>query len=153
MLLPRWAMVVVLLAAPCAARGEPVCPWVTDGTAAAALGGPVQTTVALGTDGQGSCRFAREPGASRALDVAVSLVSSHACPPGSKKVAAIGNEASVCRAASAPGETSLTIESRVRTLHFTVRLRLAGVQAEAMTDEQQQNCVHDIAEQVAGALF
>ena len=49
------------------ARAVTGCPWLTEGSAARALGGEVSVTVKVSDAGEGSCRFSRQPGSTDSL--------------------------------------------------------------------------------------
>src|SRR5271165_6234478 len=73
------------------------CPWLTEGSAARALGGEVSVTVKVSDTGEGACRFSRQPGSMDALEILVSKAALPACPVESTPLKGIGNEAATCR--------------------------------------------------------
>jgi hypothetical protein len=104
----------VLLSAS-ALRAEPVCPWLTQGSAAAMLGGNVSAVVKLTPPEQGSCAFTLQQGATTyVLEVVVESTPRTTCPPASAKLLGIGNEAVACRLQRAPNEFVDVVSSRVQ---------------------------------------
>ena len=143
----------VLLSAN-ALRAEPVCPWLTKGTAAAMLGGDVSAVIKLTPPEQGSCAFTLQQGtATYSLEVFVENTPHTTCPPASPKLPGIGNEALSCTLHRSPNETAEVISSRVRTLYFTVSLTTKGTATPTSLVSKQKDIVERAAEQVAGNLF
>ena len=137
-----------------ALRAEPVCPWLTQGTAAAMLGGDVSPAIRLTPPGQGSCVFSLQQGAAMySLEVIVESTRRTTCPPASPKLSGIGNEAVACRLQRSPNETVDMVSSRVRTLYFTVSLKVQGTANPLIQLNKQRDIVERAAEQVAGNLF
>jgi len=162
---PRPLLLAVLLLAPLPVPAQtqapakaqekqenPVCPWLTEGTAAATLGAPATTLVALHGDSdppEGTCTFTAPRGS--ILEVAVTTTPSEpVCPANSLKLPAIGNEATFCRLDRSPTETRYVLTSRVRDLFFRTTLTLP-LPAPKQQEAPQQ--LERIAEQVAGNLF
>ena len=137
-----------------ALRAEPVCPWLTLGTAAAMLGGDVTPVFRLTPPGQGSCVFSIQQGAAMySLEVIVESTPRTTCPPASPKLPGIGNEAVACKLQRSPNETVDMVSSRVRTLYFTVSLKVQGTANPLIPIDKQRDIVERAAEQVAGNLF
>ncbi len=137
-----------------ALRAESVCPWLTQGSAAAMLGGDVSTVIKLTPHGQGSCAFSLQQGAAMySLEVVVESTPRTTCPPASPKLPGIGNEATACRLQRSPNETVDMVSSRVRTLYFTVSLKIQGAANPGIPLNKQRDIVERAAEQVAGNLF
>jgi hypothetical protein len=137
-----------------ALRAEPVCPWLTQGTAAAMLGGDVSAVIKLTPPGEGSCVFSLQQGAAMySLEVIVESTPRTTCPPASPKLPGIGNEAVACRLQRSPNETVDMVSSRVRTLYFTVSLKIQGAANPGIPLNKQRDIVERAAEQVAGNLF
>jgi hypothetical protein len=154
-----------LAGAACAASAvaqEHTCPWITEGTAAALLGGDVETSVVQGKAEDGTCRFMRadhhdqhdqhDQKAASELDLTVARTKDPAstfatyiarCRSGKTVLGGIGNEAYVCDLASGTG-----IIGRVRDAAFLLLL-------DAKTPDGASLRAHlaDAAEQVAGNLF
>lgn len=128
------------------------CPWLTQGSAANALGGLVTVTVQVSDSGEGTCAFTRQQGTNDSLKISVQRVAQDSCPDGSVKLKGIGNEAVLCRVQRSPNELVEMVVSRVRELHFTVSFSLRG---ESRTGDvsRAEEAVKQIAEQVAGNLF
>jgi hypothetical protein len=136
-----------------ALRAEPVCPWLTQGSAAAMLGGDVSAIIKLAPPDQGSCAFSRREGTTTyVLEVVVESASQTICPPASTKLPGIGNEAVACRLQRSPNEAAEVVSSRVRTLYFTVRLTSRGPSNPTSPLDNQKDIVERAAEQVAGNL-
>jgi hypothetical protein len=137
-----------------ALRAEPVCPWLTQGSAAAMLGGDVSSVIKLTPPGEGSCVFSLQQGAAMySLEVVVEATPRTACPPASQKLLGIGNEAVACRLQRSPNEAVELVSSRVRRLYFTVSLKIQGVANPGIPLNKQRDIVERAAEQVAGNLF
>jgi hypothetical protein len=135
-------------------RAQRSCPWLTEGTAATALGGPVRVSVQVQSDWHGSCSFLRGEGAtSSMLEISVGLSRSDACGLASQNVSGVGNEAVACHSSPSPHELIDVISSRVRAAYFTVSLTLQGSNQLANSEARRQEVLHDVAEQVAGALY
>ena len=125
---------------------QPVaCPWLTQGTAAKALGGDVSVSVKLGSANEGVCQFSRVDRPKEFLKVEVSKGVLAGCGAGSTALKGIGNEAMRCMLPA--GET---ISGRVRELNFT--LTLAGHEKSGPADSHD-DALEPIAELVAGNLF
>src|SRR5271170_907261 len=137
-----------------ALRAEPVCPWLTQGSAAAMLGGDVSAVIKLTPPEQGSCAFLLQRGAATySLEVVVESTPRTVCPPASPKLLGIGNEAVACRLQRSPNETVDMVSSRVRILYPTVSLKVQGTANPLIPPNKQRDIVERAAEQVAGNLF
>ena len=135
-------------------RAEPVCPWLTQGSAAAMLGGDVSSVIKLTPAGEGSCAFSLQQGVTTySLEVVVESTQRTTCPPTSPNLPGIGNEAVACRLQLSPNETVDVVSSRVRTLYFTVSLKIQGTANPGIPLNKQRDIVERAAEQVAGNLF
>jgi hypothetical protein len=132
-------------------QDKPVCPWLTEGTAAATLGAPVTTAVTLQGDPdrpEGTCLFTAPQGT---LEIAVTTAPSEpACPANSLKLPGIGNEATFCHT-----ENRDRITSRVRDLSFrtTLSTQPGAPQPDPKQQEAHLHQLERVAEQVAGNLF
>jgi len=136
-----------------ALRAEPVCPWLTQGSAAAMLGGNVSAVIKLTPPEQGSCAFFLQRGAATySLEVVIESTPRATCPPASPKLPGIGNEAVACRLQRSPSETAEVVSSRVRTLYFTISLTIRGTANPTIPLNKQRDIVERAAEQVAGNL-
>jgi hypothetical protein len=129
------------------------CPWLTEGSAAHALGGEVSVTVKVSDMGEGLCSFARRQGAADSLDILVSKAALPVCPSESTSLRGIGNEALTCRPHGSRGEAVEMISSRVRDFHFTVTLTTRNQKTPPKPDDPQNDAVEQIAEQIAGNLY
>jgi hypothetical protein len=137
-----------------ALRAGAVCPWLTQGSASAMLGGDVSSTIKLTPPGEGSCAFSLQQGASMySLAVVVESTPRTACPPASQKLLGIGNEAVACRLQRSPNDAIEMVSGRVRRLYFTVSLKFQGAANPGMPLNKQRDIVERAAEQVAGNLF
>lgn len=134
------------------ASATTTCPWLTQGSAATALGGGVTATAQIAQSGEGSCRFTRQDGPKDVLKIVVSKAPLESCPAESAKPKGIGNEAALCKVQRSPNETVELVVSRVRDLHFTVSLSVHGDELRTGINHAEEN-VKQIAEQVAGNLF
>jgi len=137
-----------------ALHAEPVCSWLTQGSAAAMLGGGVASVIKLTPHGEGSCVFSLQQGAATySLEVVVESTPRTACPPASQKLLGIGNEAVACRLQRSPNDAIEIVSSRVRRLYFTVSLKIQGAANPGISHNKQRDIVERAAEQVAGNLF
>jgi hypothetical protein len=134
-----------------------VCPWVTQGSAAKALGGEVSATIEVSESGEGSCSFNRITDASTSLRIAVSKSALPSCGADGMALKGIGDEAARC---TIPGSDSGSdnpkaemISGRVRDMHFTVTLRANEHQSPGRPADPQDDELEHIAEAVAGNLF
>ena len=134
-------------------RPQTGCPWLTEGSAAHALGGDVFVTVTVAEPGEGSCKFSRQPGSSNSLQIVVSKSPLPTCSSASTKLLGIGNEAASCMLPGSHGEAVEMVSSRVRDLHFTVTLVSRGSKGAAKSADPQDDALEQIAEQVAGNLY
>jgi len=147
-------------AAPPAARtAEPACPWLTAGSAAHVLGGPVRVAVNVAVNvahpAPGECTFVSNTTPRQELKILVGSAGLPGCPAASASVSGIGTQASRCHLPHPPGassgEPSLVLSGRVRTLHFAVALSPAETPVQASA--RREDALESIAEQVAGNLF
>jgi len=129
------------------------CPWLTEGSAAKALGGDVSVTVKVANAGEGSCKFARQQDAPNSLEILVSKASLSSCPTGSIRLTGVGNEASECKLQSPHGEASEMVSSRVRDMNFTVTLAEQEHRSHTKSMDERDDVAAQIAEQVAGNLY
>jgi len=128
------------------------CPWLTEGSAAHALGGEVSVTAKVSDTNEGFCTFTRQDLAG-SLEILVSKAALPACPPESTSLKGIGNEALRCRHAGSGGASVGMISSRVRDYHFTVMFTMRGQTSPTKPDDPQHDALEQIAEQVAGNLY
>jgi hypothetical protein len=127
---------------PPPSSSETSCPWLTEGSAANALGGKVRVILSVASFTQGTCTFVKTEDPQDQLKVFVGAGNVPTCPAGSAHVVGVGVQASRCRL----GSTQM-ISSRVREINLaiTVSTRKSGDPAEG--------AIEQIAEQVAGNLF
>lgn len=130
-----------------------VCPWLTRGSAARALGGDVSVAANLLNTGEGSCKFTKLQEPLNSLEILVGKVSLPACPPNSMRLTGIGNEATRCRLREAHGDSVEMVSSRVRETYFCVTLSMHGQKPSTKSLDLSNDVLQQIAEQVAGNLF
>ena len=128
------------------------CPWLTQGTAANALGGDVSATVNVSDAGEGLCRFSRQS-TPDFLEILVSKAALPTCPPGSTELRGIGGQAEGCVHSGSHGEVVEMISSRVRDMYFTVMLTSRQQKGAVKSSSVQGDTLEQIAEQVAGSLY
>jgi len=129
------------------------CPWLTEGSAARALGGKVSVTVKVSDTGEGLCKFSRQQESPDALEILVSKATLPTCPAESTSLKGIGNEAATCRPHSSRTDSVEMISSRVRDRHFTVTLTARAQKTPTKPSDPQDDPLEQIAEQVAGNLY
>jgi hypothetical protein len=139
--------------APTPAPLKDTCPWLTQGSAARALGGDVLVTVDVPNTVEGSCRFSRQGGSSNSLEILVSKSAAPKCPTEVMVLRGIGNQAVRCKDAGSHGVVTEIINSRVRERNFSVTMMVHGQNNAAKTPESQDDALEQIAEQVAGNLY
>lgn len=129
------------------------CPWVTQGSAARALGADVSVVLNLVASGEGSCTFSRiqEPGAF--LKVEISKTALPSCGADSTKLKGVGNEATRCAVSGSGDQGGEMISGRVRDLHFVITFEPRGKKSPANPADAQEDILQLVAEQVAGNLF
>ena len=132
------------------------CPWLTEGSAARALGGEVSVTVKVSECGEGSADFR----GSRVRTIPSRFSSAKLrCPRVHRRAQhskGIGNEAAEMQASGSRTATAVEmISSRVRDLHFTVTLTTRAQKNLSKTRRPHQDrcALEQIAEQVAGNLY
>jgi hypothetical protein len=132
---------------------QTACPWLTEGSAARALGAGVTVSVHVSDAGEGSCMFSRtqEPVGSLKIEVSKTVLS--ACGAGGTKLKGIGNEATRCRLSEPAAQDAEMISGRVRDLYFTITLNVHGKRSSANSSNVQEDTLELTAEQVAGNLF
>ena len=145
------ALLLLLLCAGTSSAAT-ICPWLTKGSAATALGGAVTATMQIAASGEGSCTFARQDGPKDVLKIVVSKAPLESCPAESAKPKGIGNEAALCTVERSPNEPVVLLVSRVRDFHFTVSLSVHRDELQTGINRSDE-AVKQIAEQVAGNLF
>ena len=129
------------------------CPWLTQGTAARALGRDVSVSVNVSNTGEGSCRFSQQPGSPDSVEILVSKTALPTCPPDSTNLKGIGNEAARCKRPGSHGEVVEMVSSRVRDRYFTVTLASREQKGSVKSSDPQDDELEQIAEQVAGSLY
>ena len=130
---------------PPPASSETACPWLTEGSAANALGGKVRVILSLASPTQGTCTFVKTEDPQDQLKIIVGAGNVPSCPAGSAHVIGIGVQASRCRLPLAH-ETQM-ISSRVREINLAVTV------STSKSGDPAEGAIEQIAEQVAGNLF
>jgi hypothetical protein len=138
------------------AHGEEVCPWLTQGTAAALMGGDVTSNVHVSAR-EGSCEFLRSEGNDRLSGVSdtslhMKIVISHIPPTEcvtGKRLTGIGQDAFLC-ITNAGGKYQQIIRGRVRATYFI--LTLTGKEVSE-ADKTPSKALEQAAEEVTGNLF
>lgn len=153
-------LISVLSTAICSAETPAACPWLTTGTAASVLGGPVTLSAQVESNWQGVCRFMRESGDQKeALEITIGKEDTHVCPQSSKKLIALGNEAVQCTLSNAKGKLLDVIAGRMRNVHFVVSITnpppASTVPAATgrPPDPYGAPMLEHVAEQVVGNLY
>ena len=131
-----------------AAKSSARCPWLTEGSAASALGGEVTVAVSIASPSQGSCSFVHQSAPAGQLTVLVGPGSIPACPQGSEKVIGIGTRASRCRVSISGVEATEMISGAVRETSVAVILGRGK-----RIPPGKRDFLEELAEQVAGNLF
>lgn len=132
------------------AHAQTGCPWLTEGSAAHALGGDVSVTAKVSDMGEGRCSFVRQQDS---LEILVSKAALPTCPGGSTALRGIGNEAWSCMAHASQGEAVEMISSRVRDFHLVVTLTTHAPKRPPKPEDLQNDALEQVAEQVAGNLY
>jgi hypothetical protein len=120
-------------------NASPACPWLTEGSAAKVLGGPVHVILNLASANQGTCTFVKTTRPQEQLKVLIGAGNIASCPAGSARVVGVGDQASRCHL---PHSTQM-ISGIVR----------ANDMAITLSGNQPEDAIQQIAEQVAGNLF
>ena len=115
------------------------CPWLTEGSAAKVLGGPVHVILNVASATQGTCTFVKTARPQEQLKVLVGAGNVPSCPAGSAKVVGVGNQASRCHLP----HSAQMISGNVRAVDMAITL----------SGNQTEDAIQQIAEQVAGNLF
>ena len=130
------------------------CPWLTQGTAAAILGGDVTSLVQGDGETSRSCQFIRKHNAVLyELDIFVAQEGVSVCPPASEKLIGIGTGAVQCSVTHSSTDVMEQIDGKVRDLRFKAILTTKGIKLSASQRESQREALRHAAEQVAGNLF
>ena len=137
-----------------------VCPWLTTGSAAVALGGDVTMEAQASGNWNGSCKFEHHSEkVTQTIEILLSKADSHPCPTGSTNLKALGNGAVQCAHTNPNGDESDTIAGRVRDAYFVVTMtNVAGAIREPSeharsSDPFEASPLEQVAEQVVGNLF
>ena len=130
-----------------------VCPWVTQGSAAKALGGEVSATIEVSESGEGSCSFTRITDSAITLSIVVSKSTLLSCGADGTALKGIGNEAARCTIPGSKNQEAEMISARVRDMHFTITLKTNEPGNPGKPADPQDDDLEHIAEAVAGNLF
>lgn len=130
------------------------CPWLTEGTAAELLSGPVAVATRILPAGDSTCAFTRQQGAATSvLEISITASDHSICPPNSMKLPGIGNEAVFCTPNHPPNEITDIVSGRARNLYFAVRLTITGKPSTTLSHAMRQSLLEQAAEEVAGNLY
>jgi len=147
------------------AHAENNCPWISEATASALLGGAATGAYTPAADGQpATCTFTRaEIGVTRQLHVTVEIVPAAAhmrvtalagsCNSDIVPLPAIGNEATRCIAKVRGAAHAERVLGRVRNQVFTITLSTSQRDDGELTADILQTRIGIAAEQVSGNLF
>ncbi len=139
------------------ARAQEICPWLTQGTAAALLGEDVQVHIHVSA-GEGDCEFVPRaggdpsgavPSTGKLMTIVVSHQSSKECATG-ERLAGIGEDSIFCEA-DVEGSHRETIRGRVRSKYFL--LMVTSRKTSASDNASLRHSLEQVAEEVAGNLF
>lgn len=153
-----WLM-LLLTTGSCLAQTPAVCPWLSIGSAADALGGPVQLDLHLEGSSLGTCRFISGSGSDqKSIEITIGKVDTHACPAGSTRMVGFGNEAMECRRTNVDSPSTGLITGRVRDVYFVVGIRNPHEDPIASPpihrgDPDHPPVLELVAEQVVGNLY
>lgn len=153
-------LILILSSSGCVAQAPAVCPWLSTGSAAEALGGPVETDLNIENSSQGTCRFTHESGNEQeSIEINIGKLDTHPCPADSAKIVGLGNEALECRMTKADGPVLELIAGRVRNIYFVVAIKnphaksTANPEAAYRGDPAKVHILELVAEQVVGNLY
>ena len=159
----RAYVLLVVLSLTSEVPAQEACPWLTQGTAAALMGGDVNARVHV-ANGEGTCDFTRgaagdhpdypdhpggAAGSSLHMSIAVSHVPSRECVTG-EHLTGIGQDAVLCRV-DAKGAYREIIRGRVRATYLV--LTLTDREASASDEASLRRALEQAAEEVSGNLF
>ena len=132
---------------PPPSNSETACPWLTEGSAANALGGKVRVILSIASFTQGTCTFVKTEDPQDQLKIFVGAANVPSCPAGSAHVIGVGVQASRCRLPLASEGLTEMISSRVREINLAVTV------STNKPEDPTEAAIEQIAEQVAGNLF
>jgi hypothetical protein len=148
------AALAVLWAGVAFGAQAPLCPWISQGTAAALLGGDVEATVE-GDQAQGECVFTRREGAGNyGLRVSVgpagdgSQGQAAECSGARVPLRGVGGEAFVCGT-----RDGALVTGTVRKREFRTSISGPAQGGAGFSASETREKVIRAAEQVAGSLF
>lgn len=149
--------VLILFLLPACVCAQQVCPWLTQGTAAALMAGDVRANVHV-SEGEGTCEFLRTAvdddnlaavGEGLLLRIAVSRQLPRECATG-EPLKGIGQDSVFCDE-DADGKHRQMIQGRVRNTYFL--LTLTSKQTRTTNEAVLRRTLEQAAEEVAGNLF
>lgn len=156
-MMARTAILILLGASSIALAQTPsACPWLTEGSAAKALGGDVTVSAQQQSSFAGACRFTLKGDFDTMLNIEIGRAPAHACMEPGEELIGLGNEATLCHGKGAHGEPTKVIEGRVRNTYFIVTMSRrmaplsAGMQSAA---KASSSFIERVAEQVVGNLY
>ncbi len=134
------------------AQAQQICPWLTQGTAAKLMGGPVTADVQATTASEGVCVFTRSTtGDSVVLRIVIGPALSAVCLDGDH-LRGVGDQAIHC-ATDKPNEHREAIQGNVRATQFALTLTARGPSVSPLPKNTQRSATEQLAEEVAGSLF
>jgi hypothetical protein len=153
------AYLLIVPATISTAQQPATCPWFSSGSAQAVLGGPVSLHFQAEENGQGLCEFTVQSGErTKMLRIVVGKIDRHPCPPESRQLKALGNEAIQCRRTDEQGHPWDVIAGRMRDVFFVVTTSnvpdaVATPKGDGPpTDPYSASILERVAEQVVGNL-
>ena len=129
------------------------CPWLTEGSAAAALGGSVKVILKVIDSTQGTCTFTKKDAPQAEIKIVVGSTNVPACPAGSPQLPGIGTKANRCRPSPPEDPKTEMISAKVRALNMAVTFSSSRSISTTGLDYRPAITIDQIAEQVAGNLF
>jgi hypothetical protein len=141
------------------------CPWLNAATAGGALGGTVSANLVHTSSEDVTCEFTLKRNSDVAtLSIAVHTMTTPAqeflnfrntCNTATTTLRGIGNEAIECSSAAPQGPATETIVARVRERAFVLRWTFpaAADSIPAISRDELQDKIRNLAEQIAGSLF
>lgn len=130
------------------------CPWITQGSVSAMLGGDVIAVVDAADSSTGSCHFTKQQdGSAFSFDVSVGLPGVQSCPANSEKLVGIGTGAVECSVSHSANDVAEQIDGEVREQRFEAVLSRKGKRPSTAQRQSLREDLRRAAEQIAGNLF
>ncbi|MHB1700097.1 MAG: hypothetical protein ACYCSN_08140 [Acidobacteriaceae bacterium] len=147
-----WWLCAALWMLAAGAQAQQACPWLTEGTAAKLMGGPVTANIHAMSAGEGSCVFTRGTASDA---VVLRIEAGHGAPAAcaaGERLRGVGDDALRCATDEADGHREM-IQGRVRTTQFALTLTVRGDGGRLLSRDAQRSAAEQAAEEVAGSLF